>query len=116
MNTHFAPAERTSRTKLRMEIDLASSSPIMTGLLDSVGGMLAVLDENRQIIALNTSLLQMLGIEDSGTVLGLRPGEVLKCVHADEEPGGCRTSKYCSTCGGAVAVVTRLTENEPVEG
>jgi len=74
-----------------------------------------VLNEHRQILAVNDSLLDMLGIDDAKTALGLRPGEALKCIHACEMPGGCGTSEYCSTCGAAISLVSSLAENQPVE-
>ncbi|MBD3180008.1 MAG: sensor histidine kinase [Candidatus Latescibacteria bacterium] len=115
MDSYFATPDRTGDSKLSEEINLVSSNPVTSGLLHSVGGLLAVLDKNRQIIALNDSFIKKLGIENPGDALGLRPGEALECVHADEQPGGCGTSRYCSTCGAAISIVTSLGENEPVE-
>lgn len=115
MDTCFAPAERADADKLQEEIDIISNNPVIDGVLQSVSGLLAVLNEHRQILAVNNSLLQMLGIENAIDLLGLRPGEALKCVHSCEEPSGCGTTKYCSTCGAAVAIVSSLGTEEPVE-
>ena len=115
METYFAPAERTSEKELISEIEIVSNNPVMSGLLQSVSGLLAILDEHRQIVALNDSFLQMLGIDDPSGALGLRPGEALDCIHAHEEPAGCGTSKFCSTCGAAVAIVSSLGYEKPAE-
>ncbi len=115
MNSYFAKPERANKRELVEEIEIASKSPVMSGLLHSVSGSLAVLDEYRQIVALNDSFLKSLGIDDSAEALGLRPGEALHCIHAYEEPGGCGTSKFCSTCGAAIAIVTSLAKDKPVE-
>jgi len=115
MDTYFAPAERADETKLQAEIVIVNKSPVIEGLLHSVSGMLAVLNEQRQVVALNTSFLEMLGINDPQQALGLRPGEAVKCIHAHETPGGCGTTKYCSTCGAAIAIVSSLGLNKPVE-
>jgi signal transduction histidine kinase len=48
-------------------------------------------------------------------VLGLRPGEVVECVHAHDAPGGCGTSHFCSTCGAAIAIMAALETNKPEE-
>ncbi|MFT5697583.1 MAG: signal transduction histidine kinase [Desulforhopalus sp.] len=114
MQTHFATAERTSQIELNLEIDTVSNNPVISKMLQSVGGLLSVLDENRQIVAINDTFLQILGIKDSGEVFGLRPGEAVHCIHAGEH-GGCGTSKYCSTCGAAVAIVSALDQGMPVE-
>jgi signal transduction histidine kinase len=77
--------------------------------------LLAVLNEQRQVLAVNDAFLKMLGINDPGAVLGLRPGEVVKCVHAFELPGGCGTSRFCSTCGAAISIVASLAGETPQE-
>lgn len=115
MQTHFAPAERTSPQELDLEINAVSNNPILTTMLQSVGGLLVILDENRQIVALNDSFLEILGIKDSSTAFGLRPGEAVHCIHARENAGGCGTSRYCSNCGAVIAIVTALEQDVPVE-
>lgn len=115
MDTYFASAERADSEELAVEIDIVSKNPIVSGLLHSISGLLAVLDEHRQILAVNDSFLQMLGIEEPGEALGLRPGEALQCVHAHDAPAGCGTTKYCSTCGAAIAIVSSLEQDAPVE-
>lgn len=115
METHFAPAERVSDEQLKAEIHSVSDNPVIDGLLGVVGGLLAVLNEKRQIVALNEKLLAALGISNAKEVLGLRPGEAIHCAHAHDMPGGCGTSMFCSTCGAAIAIVTSLGENKPAE-
>jgi signal transduction histidine kinase len=115
MDTHFASAERSDPAELDRQIKSVSASPVTDALLASISGMLAVLNRHRQVIALNDALLKELGIRDSGEALGLRPGEALRCVHAQDEPGGCGTTKYCSTCGAAIAIVSALGVGGPTE-
>jgi len=115
METYFASPERASKKELIAEIEIANKSPVISGLLNSISGLLAILDEHRQIVALNDSFLQMLGIDDPSEALGLRPGEAVNCIHAHEEPAGCGTTKFCSTCGAAIAIVASLGEDKPVE-
>ena len=115
MDTYFAPAERANEKELITEIELVNKHPVMSGLLHLVRGVLAILDKHRQIIAINDSFLRMLGINDPSETLGLRPGEALQCIHAHEEPAGCGTTKFCSTCGAAIAIVSSLGQDKPVE-
>jgi len=89
-------------------------NPVIDGVMRSVGGMVAVLNEHRQILTVNNELLRTMGI-DGGAVLGLRPGEAIRCEHAREMPGGCGTSRYCSTCGAAIAIVAALREGKTDE-
>ncbi len=115
METHFAPPENTNEAELAIEIEIVSKNPVLSGLLNSVSGLLAVLDENRQIVALNDSFLKMIGIDSPEEALGLRQGQVLNCVHSDEDPAGCGTTKYCSSCGAAIAIVSSMEADQPVE-
>ena len=93
----------------------SASIQMIDGLLESVQGLLAVLNEHRQILVVNDTLMTMLGIKESDRLLGLRLGEAIECVHAHEEPGGCQTSKFCSTCGAAIATVVALGTERPAE-
>lgn len=115
MKTHFAPDERAGTDELASDIKRISRHPVIDGLMNFASGLFAVLNEHRQVLALNESFLKMLGVEDVNEVIGLRPGETIGCVHAHELPGGCGTSEFCSTCGAAIAMVTSLMKNRPVE-
>lgn len=115
MDTYFAPAEKATEAQFRQEVEIFNKSAVMEGLMETVGGLLAVLNEQRQIISLNDSFLKMLGIQDPLHALGLRPGNALNCVHADKAPAGCGTTKYCSTCGAAKAIMSSLEQDSPVE-
>lgn len=111
MDTHFAPAARTSYDEIASEIQIVSNDAIMSGLLNLTNGLLAILDANRQIVAVNDSFMKILPEES----LGLRLGEALCCVHAGEEQAGCGTSKFCSSCGAAIAMVSCLNNDKPIE-
>ena len=115
MHTYFAKAERADPEEIAAAFAMVNNNPVMTGLLHSVNGLLAILNKHRQVVSVNDSFLKILGITDPAEALGLRPGEALNCIHADEEPGGCGTGKFCSTCGAAIAIVSSLNENKPVE-
>ncbi|SNB45976.1 PAS domain-containing protein [Geobacter sp. DSM 9736] len=115
MDTYFATAERNSADDLKQEIDTIIKNEVVRELLHALSGLIAVLDEHRQVVALNDSFLQMLGVSDPAEVLGLRLGEALHCIHSHEEPHGCGTTKYCATCGAAIATVSALGEEKPAE-
>lgn len=114
-NTHFAPAERASDEELRRNVHRAGEDPVIGSVMQAVTGLLAVLNEERQILAVNDRMLARLGIDDPETTLGLRLGEALHCVHACDEPGGCGTSRHCATCGAAIATVASLNHNRVEE-
>ena len=113
--SHFASPQRTSPQALDAEIRQIAGSEVVNGLLKTMSGLVAVLDENRQVVALNDAFLEFLSVEDASGALGLRPGEILECVHAHDEPAGCGTTPYCSTCGAALSIVASLSEDIPAE-
>lgn len=115
MDTYFAAAERSSKEQLASEIEVIEQSPVVNILMNCTGGFLAMLNEQRQVVAVNTSFLQYLGIDDPVSATGLRPGEVLHCVHAHEAPSGCGTTRYCTTCGAAIAMVACQADNKPID-
>ncbi|THB81016.1 MAG: sensor histidine kinase [Desulfobacteraceae bacterium] len=112
METYFAPARRTDPDTLNEQINQVSQSPVMTSLLNVMPGLLVVLNEGRQIVALNSEFLRTVGITDPYKALGMRLGETLACVHAHAEPAGCGTTAHCVTCGAAIAMMTAINEDK----
>ncbi|MBI4792943.1 MAG: PAS domain-containing sensor histidine kinase [Deltaproteobacteria bacterium] len=115
MDTFYAPPERASREELQQKLRIISDNPFLDSLLKSLSGLIAVLDEHRQILTVNDNMLKMLGYSDADRLLGLRPGEALQCIHAQEEPAGCGTTRFCSSCGAAIAMVVSLARDKPEE-
>jgi hypothetical protein len=113
--TCFAPAARKSGSDLTNDITHATTNAFVSGLMSIANGLFAVLNDKRQVVALNDSFIKLLGVEDSGQILGLRPGECVHCIHACEMPGGCGTSEYCSTCGAVVSIITAMETRQPQE-
>jgi hypothetical protein len=111
VDTYFAPAKRTDRREFKNQIHNISRSPIMEALLKAVSGLLVVLNEDRQVVAVNDEFLKAIGITKPEDVLGLRLGESLSCVHAHEAPNGCGTTPYCITCGAAIAIMAAIVDD-----
>ena len=87
----------------------------MSTLLKAANGLLVVLNEDRQIVALNHAFLDALKIQDPEEALGLRLGESLHCIHSAEQPNGCGTTPFCVTCGAAIAMMTAIDDNIAAE-
>lgn len=114
-DTYFASAARMPREQLQQDIEFITRHPVIKGLMTTASGLFAVLNEHRQVLAMNDAFLKLLGIHDPESKLGLRPGEVVSCMHASEMPGGCGTSRPCASCGAAISIVVSLATGEPVE-
>jgi len=78
---------------------------VVQALLDGYPEVAVLLNEHRQIVACNQALLRSLGVTDRKSVVGRRIGEVLACVHATEQAGGCGTSETCRTCGAVNSIL-----------
>lgn len=115
MGTYFAPAPRASEEELSKGLHTLSRNAVVDNLMTAVQGLLAILNEQRQILVVNNTLLDALGIQDGSLLRGLRPGEAVGCKYAGEERGGCGTSKFCKTCGAVCAMIACLKTNQPVE-
>jgi len=113
LSTWFLPAERASALELEAQVARCASGPVLDAIMQSWTGAVAILNHERQIVALNTTYLELIGIDDPAAVLGLRPGEAVGCRFAAEEPGGCGTSRACATCGAAIAIATSMTKDLP---
>lgn len=113
--TFFAPTGRATQEDLDRQIGVVSNSPLFNTFLSTVEGVLVVLNEQRQIVGINTAFLGFLGVEDPELTLGLRLGESLCCVHSHEMPGGCGTSKSCGSCGAVIAMMSCLETGQPAE-
>jgi PAS domain S-box-containing protein len=116
MQTHFAPAERATAAGLQQNIGRITNNPIIDTLMSASYGLFAVLNGERQILSLNRSFLDLMGIDNAEKILGLRPGEYLKCIHSAEMPAGCGASESCHKCGAVVAQLAALETDVSQEG
>ncbi|MEQ8171062.1 MAG: sensor histidine kinase [Candidatus Eremiobacterota bacterium] len=116
IKTYFASPERAPAEDLKKQIDFAINNPIIQVVLESVEGFVIILNEHRQILAGNREILDMLGTEESKKITGMRPGELLNCIHAEEGPGRCGTSRYCNTCGAVISILSCQATSQSVKG
>lgn len=73
-----------------------------------------IINANRQLVYANTNLIRFLEIEDDQMPLGERLGNLLKCIHSDEEPSGCGTTEACQFCGIVNAVLESQSSGKSV--
>jgi signal transduction histidine kinase len=106
LNTHFAPARRESPELLRAQHELFIRGDIASAL-DALPVMVLILNTRRQVVLANAKTLQATGLTQAA-LLGQRPGEVFGCVHADEEPGGCGSTRFCAKCGAVRSILAGI--------
>jgi hypothetical protein len=112
--THFAPAERASQRDLLSSRSQLLANRIASVVLEGILDPVLVVNRQRQIIACNSTFVRLTGAASAEELLGARPGEAVRCIHADEGPGGCGTGQDCVYCGAVNAVIECLRSHEVV--
>lgn len=105
LETKFAPACRATEEVLVTQTNQIQQIPMLDSMFSTVPNAVLILNDERQIIYANLAFRQMLGISDLQQILGMRPGEAVNCIHANETEGGCGTTEACSQCGAALAIL-----------
>ena len=99
------PAERLSHAEILEQAKQVSQAPVLVAMLDTAPGLVALLNELRQIVFCNEACAKAGGLLRREDALGMRPGELLHCSHATETEAGCGGSESCQYCGLAQAVL-----------
>lgn len=105
METDFAPAERASQNSIVYDNKLITSAPFIREILNASNSLIAIINEQRQILFANHAFIDTLGAYNVESILGQRPGEALGCLNSDIHEGGCGTSENCFYCGAVNAIL-----------
>ncbi len=112
--TYFASPNRKNGQAIKKERDIILSVQNIQTFLNEIPSFALILNPERQIVFNNQPLLDMLGMNDIDQVLGMRPGELLHCIHAYEMTSGCGSSKSCRYCGCIAAILRCQQTQQPV--
>jgi signal transduction histidine kinase len=105
-NVVFLPlSERAPAADVQAQAGLLAALPLLGRLLDALPSMAMLINPQRQLVLANRRLVDFLGAESAEEMLGLRPGEILECVHALDARCGCGTTEHCTVCGALRAIV-----------
>jgi PAS domain-containing protein len=103
IRSYFLPAERASKKEIQHQVTRFKDDPSIGQLFNAVPDLILLLNKHRQIVFVNKSFLNFFGIKSETSIYGLRPGEVLDCIHC-KEIQGCGTTEFCTVCGAANAI------------
>jgi signal transduction histidine kinase len=98
-----APCGRAGGSDLAAQ-QQAATDPVFSTCLEAMPCAALALNRQRQVVAANRRLLEMLGLTPHQAA-GRRPGELVRCVHAGEGPDGCGTAEACRHCGAAATIL-----------
>jgi diguanylate cyclase (GGDEF)-like protein/PAS domain S-box-containing protein len=91
---------------------LIAKSGFLQHLIDAIPALLFIVDDDVRVLHLNAAASSVVG-PDKKAVLLKRGGDVLHCIYANETPGGCGRSSFCSDCVIRNAV-GKAFQSEPV--
>lgn len=110
--TPYAFHKKVTPEELSSQMLGAALNPFLHSLMSSMKSLIAILNIQRQLIAVNDELLNRLGFNSLEDVVGLRPGEFFGCAFQNNSPKGCGCSKVCGTCGALKAKVSAIKTNQ----
>ena len=99
-----APPGRATPTEVAGQADLCLGDLVARAVLEAVDTYAVIMNEQRQIVAANPTLIEALVREGIADPQGIRVGEAIECVHRAEGPDGCGTARACGRCGMMDAV------------
>ncbi|HHV12961.1 MAG TPA: response regulator [Clostridiales bacterium] len=110
----YAPAIKLTDDRILEQSKQILKNRMLRDLFDIIPNTVLILNKERQILYSNSYFLELIGINQDKP-MGLRPGEVLNCVHAYENTNGCGTTECCSVCGAVQAIIQAQTTNSKIQ-
>ena len=110
----YASAKRDPQKAVFLDFQQVADNEYIHQIFDALPDIAALLNEHRQIIFANNSLLGFLNLLDNKQVIGLRPGEAMHCVNSNITTGGCGTAEGCRYCGAVNAILDSQDEKKQV--
>lgn len=114
MKTYHAPSERSGKEELLNQRSSLESISFLKELIDALPYIALILNENRQIIFSNESMIKQIEVKDFQDFLGKTSGEILNCVNSKNNEAGCGTSEKCRYCGSVNSILTSLKDDRMV--
>lgn len=108
MRTEFAPAKRLSKDLIDQQVNEIKNNVFLINIMSTLKSLIAVINMERQIVAVNKELIKTLGFNSMDEVFGLRLGEAIHCVYTHTAEGGCGTTKMCKSCGAIRAILNSI--------
>lgn len=106
LQTQHAPAERADEKVLKQQTDILADQTMLVDVLNAVSTAVVILNQERQIIFGNKTILDILEKDSVSDITGFRVGEAMGCLHSNEAEGGCGTTEFCRMCGAVNAMLS----------
>ncbi len=113
VESYYASPERKKIDQILKSHDEIIEIPFLRSILNLLPHLLFLLNQQRQIVFSNETMVEYLSLKDYQEILGLRPGELFKCVNSTKMEAGCGTSRACRYCGAVNALIEAQNTNSP---
>ncbi len=115
MKTYFAPPERLTKNEAIDQYNHLVEKTNVINIIQSIPEIIVILNKFRQIIFANNAFLEIINVNNIKEIIGLRPGEAIKCIYSTLNKAGCGTSKFCKYCGAVNAILTSIKGKEATD-
>lgn len=112
--TYYASAERASFSDIENSYHSLKSNPLLRMFQEAMPDLSMIVNKHRQLVYANSNLIKFLDIEDNDLPLGERLGNLLNCIHSNDQPSGCGTTLACRFCGVVNAVMESQQGAKPI--
>ena len=114
-STWFAPVERAENGVVQKQYTIFKENPLLIQTLESISMAILILNKQRQLVYANKPFMDIVKVVEVSDIIGLRPGEAMGCIYADEMEGGCGTSEHCRECGAVRAILNSFEGEQDVQ-
>lgn len=105
---------RLDKAEIAEQREMLLQQEVIISLLNAIDSAVLVLSKTRQIIHLNDQALKVMGLQNVEQILGMRPGELVGCEHANDSEHGCGTGSQCAMCGALLTVLQAMKTGQKV--
>lgn len=108
-------SKRSTGETIRAENQLIESKSELLCALNAVQNYMLVVNGNRQVVYVNKAFLEFLQMDNAGSVIGLRIGEIAKCLYSSLSLENCGETEDCMHCGIANTMLKSQLTNKQVK-
>lgn len=115
LKTYHASIVRLSSEEIIKQSKIFTDNKLLESTFNSFNVSILIINKERQIIYANNVFLRTINAELI-EVLGIRPGEALNCIHAEDNIGGCGTAISCRHCNAVNTILRSISSGNDASG
>ncbi len=96
---------RVANEELELYHTIISNHTDIVKIIDKLPVWVLILNNTRQTVYYNDKVFSDLNLSSPKQIIGLRPGELFKCIYSDLDVNGCGNSEFCKYCGALNAIL-----------